>query len=166
MTVRARSPLRPARGARPGAAPPLDDATIDALQGALATEHAALWSYALIVAFLPPDQAAQARLDADAHRELRSRVAQTVTDVGRRPVSAQPAYATPQPVTDALSGAALAAVAEADTTAAWRSILERTTYQELRQVAVTTMTASTLRHARWRLLTGEVPAVPDFPGLA
>ena len=146
--------------------PPLDDAAIDALQGALATEHAALWCYALAVAFLPPDQAAQARADADAHRNLRSRVAQTLTDVGKRPVSAQPAYATPWAVVDAASAAALAAVAESDTMAAWRSILERTTYVELRQVAITTLTAATVRLARWRTVNGDAPAVPDFPGSA
>lgn len=144
---------------------PLDDAAIDALQGALATEHAALWSYSLAVAFLPADQAGQARLDADAHRELRSRVAQTLTDVGKRPVSAQPAYATPTPVADAASAAALAVVAETDTMAAWRSILEHTTYVELRQVAVTTLTAATVRCAHWRRVTGQSPAVPEFPGL-
>ena len=132
----------------------------------LAAEHAALWCYALAVAFLPPDEATQARADADAHRELRSRVAQTLTDVGKRPVSAQPAYATPWAVVDAASAAALAAVAESDTMAAWRSILERTTYVELRQVAITTLTAATVRLARWRTVNGDAPAVPDFPGSA
>lgn len=146
--------------------PPLDDAAADALQGALAAEHAALWCYALVVAFLPPDQAAAARADADAHRDLRSRVAQTLTDIGKRPVSALPAYAPPQPVTDAASAAALAVVAETDAMAAWRSVLEHTTYVELRQVAVTTLTAGTVRCAAWRRITGEQPAVPDFPGLA
>jgi hypothetical protein len=145
--------------------PPIDDAAADALQGALAAEHAALWCYSLVVAFLPADQAAQARADADAHRDLRSRVAQTLTDIGKRPVSALPAYAVPKPVTDAASAAALAAVAETDAMAAWRSVLEHTAYVELRQVAVTTLTAATVRCARWRRITGERPTVPDFPGL-
>lgn len=145
--------------------PPVDDAAADALQGALAAEHAALWCYSLIVAFLPADQAAQAREDADAHRDLRSRVAQTLTDVGTRPVSALPAYAVPTPVTDAASAAALAAVAETDTMAAWRSVLEHTTYVELRQVAVGTLATATTRCARWRRVIGATPAVPDFPGL-
>jgi len=146
-------------------APPLDDATIEALQAALATEHAALWSYALAVVFLPPDQAEHARSDADAHRELRSRVSQTIIDVGRRPVAAQPAYRPPHPVTDGPSAAALAVVAETDTMAAWRSVAERTSFTELRTVAVETLMAATLRCARWRTLTGDTPAVPQFPGL-
>jgi hypothetical protein len=145
--------------------PPIDDAAADALQGALVTEHAALWSYALAVAFLPPDQAKQARADADVHRELRSRVAQTLSDLGKRPVSAQPAYDTPAPVTDAASAAVLVAVAESDTMAAWRSVLERTTFTDLRAVAIATLTAATVRCARWRRITGEQPGVPDFPGL-
>ena len=46
----------------------------------------------------PPAQVATARTDATAHRELRGRVEATLTQLGQRPVSAQPAYATPQPV--------------------------------------------------------------------
>jgi len=157
-------PARPAP-APASAQPPIDDAAVDALQDVLATEHAALWSYALAVAFLPADQAEQARLDADAHRELRSRIAQTITNVGTRPVSAQPAYDPPQPVEDATSAAALLAVAETDTMAAWRSIMERTGYQELRTVALTTLTTATVRCARWRLISDESPTVPVFPGL-
>lgn len=153
-------PMQRAKGA-----PPIDDAAVDALQGALATEHAALWCYSLAVAFLPPDQARQARADADAHRELRSRVSQTISDVGKRAVSAQPAYEPPRPVTDAASAAALAVVAETDTMAAWRSVAEHTTYQELRTVALDTLTAATVRCARWREVTGDAPWVPQFPGL-
>lgn len=149
----------------PAAPPELDDASVDALQGALTTEHAALWSYALAVVFLSPEQAEQARADSDAHRELRSRVSQTLSDVGKRPVSAQPAYDPPQPVADTVSAAALLVVAETDTMAAWRSILEQSTNLELRTVAVATLTAATLRCARWRQVTGESPAVPQFPGL-
>ena len=54
-----------------GGAARLDDVAVGALQDVLGTEHAALWSYALAVAFLAPDQVAAARTDAAAHRELR-----------------------------------------------------------------------------------------------
>ena len=42
----------------------------EAVQRALAAEHAALWCYSLAVAFLA-DQAGRARTDPEAHRELR-----------------------------------------------------------------------------------------------
>ena len=102
----------------------LDEAAVGALQDVLATEHAALWSYALAVAFLAPPVAA-ARTDAAAHRELRGAARPPSPSSGKRPVSAQPAYATPQPVTDAASAAALLVTAETDAAAAWRSLLER-----------------------------------------
>ena len=142
----------------------LDESAIDALQDALAAEHAALWCYALTVAFLPPTQLAQARSDAEEHRVLRGAVEQTLTEVGARPVSAQPAYATPQPVVDGPSAAALALVAETDALAAWRSVLERTTDRGLRQAALDALTAATLRCARWRVVVGSPPAIPIFPG--
>jgi hypothetical protein len=147
-----------------GSGPPIDDPAAAALQDALAAEHAALWSYALAVAFLAGPQAAQARADAASHRGLRATLQQTLTGIGKRPVSAQPAYDTPQPVEDAPSAAALAAVAETDAMAAWRSVLERTAFRPLRQLALDTLIQSTLRCARWRAVVGATPAIPVFPG--
>lgn len=143
-----------------------DPAAIDALQDALASEHAALWCYALAVAFLAPPEAAQARTDLDAHRDLRGGVEETLVRLGARPLSAQPAYAPPQPVVDAPSAAALLVVAETDTLAAWRSVLERTSDRNLRRAALGSLTRGTVRCSRWRVVVGAPPAVPAFPGIA
>ncbi|WP_219416728.1 ferritin-like domain-containing protein [Pseudonocardia nigra] len=143
----------------------VDAVAAEALQDALAAEHAAIWCYTLALAFLPPDQIDQARQDAEAHRELRGAVETTLTDLGERPVSALPAYATPEPVEDAASAAALAVVAETDALAAWRSVMERTEDRALRQAALDAMTDGTLRCARWRVVVGTPPAIPVFPGL-
>ncbi len=148
----------------PAAVSKIDKAALDALQDALAREHAALWCYSLAVAFLPRAQLAQARTDAEAHRVLRGAVEKTLTQIGARPVSAQPAYATPQPVVDGRSAAALAVVAETDALAAWRSVLERTSDRVLREAALTALTDGTLRCSRWRLVVGTPPAIPTFPG--
>ena len=143
----------------------IDEGATDALQAALAAEHAALWSYGLAVAFLDPAERAQARDDAEAHRTLRAAVETTLSQIGARAVSAQPSYATPQPVDDAASAAALAVVAETDALGAWRSVLERTTDRPLRQAALDALTEGTLRCARWRVVVGSPPAIPVFPGL-
>ncbi len=142
----------------------IDEAATDALQDALAAEHAALWCYGLAVAFLEPAQADQARADAEDHRMLRGAVEATLAQIGARAVSAQPAYATPEPVLDAASAARLALVAETDALAAWRSVLERTTDRPLRQAALDALTDGTLRCARWRVVTNTPPAIPTFPG--
>lgn len=151
------------------AVPPGDVFTIDkasaaALQDALAVEHAALWCYSLAVAFLTDAQRDQARADAAAHRTLRGAVERMLTRGGIRAVSAQPAYATPRPVTDALSAAGMAVVAETDALAAWRSVLERTPDRGIRQAALSALTEGTLRCAGWRRIVGVPPAIPPFPG--
>ena len=142
----------------------IDPTAAAALQGALATEHAALWVYSLILAFLPAAQLPVARADDEAHRKLRGAVEQTLTQIGTRPVSAQPAYATPKPVTDGASAAALAVVAETDAMAAWRSVIERTTDRGLREAALNALTEGTLRCAKWRAVVNTPPAIPTFPG--
>jgi len=144
--------------------PRIDDTAIAALQNTLAAEHAAVWCYALAVAFLNGSDAERAREDEDAHRELRNQIVRTLSQLGTPPVSAQPAYDTPEPVTDAASAAALAVVAETDALVAWRSVLERTEDRALRQAALDALTAGTLRCARWRLAVGTPPAIPPFPG--
>ena len=142
----------------------IDETAIAALQDVLGTEHAALWAYSLAVVFLPPDQAAASRTDAAAHRELRGAVEVTLTQAGQRPVSAQPAYATPKPVVDAASAAGLLATAETDAAAAWRSLLERGSDRNLRRAGLDALTDTATRCARWRAVVGAVPAVPVFPG--
>jgi ferritin-like protein len=144
--------------------PRIDETGVAALQNALAAEHAAIWSYALAVAFLTGADATRAREDEDAHRELRNQVEETLTQLGAPAVSSQPAYATPRPVTDTPSAAQLAVVAETDALAAWRSLLERTRDRDLRQAALDTLSAGTLRCARWRVAIGQQPAIPVFPG--
>ncbi|HEV7470388.1 MAG: hypothetical protein JWP64_6075 [Pseudonocardia sp.] len=144
---------------------PISDEAITALQGALSAEHAALWSYTLVLAFVPSDQAAQARDDIEAHRTLRSQIEQTLTELGARPVSAQPAYTSPQPVTDALSAGRLAVAAEDDAMAAWRSVLEHTEEPQLRAAGLKSLVEGTTRSARWRIATGTTPVIPPFPGV-
>jgi Domain of unknown function (DUF4439) len=142
----------------------IDGQATEALQTALGSEHAAVWCYSLAVAFLVDPQLSQARRDADVHRELRGRIEQTLTQIGQRPVSAQPAYATPKPVTDAASASALAVVAETDCLTAWRAVMEQTTDQSLRQAGLRALTDATLRCAGWRAVVGNTPTIPPFPG--
>jgi hypothetical protein len=142
----------------------IDGQATRALQATLGAEHAALWCYSLAVAFLVEPQQSQARRDAEVHRELRGRIEQTLTQIGQRPVSAQPAYATPQPVTDPASAARLAVVAETDCQRSWRALLEQTTDQGLREAGLKALTDATGRCARWRTVVGATPVVPVFPG--
>lgn len=142
----------------------VDETAQAALQDALAAEHAALWCYSFAVAFLSSQERAMARSDEDAHRTLRGQIEQTLTEIGARAVSAQPAYATPEPVDDGPSAAGLLVVAETDALAAWRSVLERTSDRGLREAALGALSDGTLRCARWRGVVGSTPTIPVFPG--
>lgn len=160
------STTRPSRSPapRPPGRPVIDETAAAAIQQALGAEHAAVWCYTLAIAFLDPQLRGPARTDADAHRDLRTLIARTLSDLGSQPVSAQPAYATPEPVTDAASAARLLVVAETDTLAAWRSVMERTTDRRLRKAALDALISATVRCARWRGVVGADPAVPELPG--
>lgn len=142
----------------------IDPVAADSLQNALAAEHAALWCYALTVAFLAPEQRTRARADADAHRELRGAIETTLNQIGVRPISALPAYAVPNPVVDGATAAALAVTAETDALAAWRGVMEHTIDKGLRKAALDALTDGTLRLAKWRVDVGTPPAIPAFPG--
>ncbi len=140
------------------------DETVLALQDALVTEHAAIWAFTLVSAFLPAELDRPAADAANAHRARRDTVTRLLTDAGVPPAPAQPAYQAPAPVTDQASAVALAVVAEDDTMAAWRSVLQRTEQPDVRRLALTYLTESAVRSAPWRIAAGLSPAVPDFPG--
>ena len=146
--------------------PTLPQVTVEALQRALASEHAALWAYKMALAFVPAEWAERARADIVAHTTLRGQINETLSQVGERPVSAQPAYEPPQPVVDAVSAGALLVSAETDVIAAWRSVTERSAQAALREAGLKAMTECTGRLAFWRDATERSPAVPVFPGRA
>jgi hypothetical protein len=144
-----------------------DDGLQDAVLAALGTEHAAIWVYGLVSAFLPASTAAGVTAASLAHRERRDAV---VALLGRNGVAAPPAaaaYRPPSPVTDGASAAALAAVAEDDVAAAWRAVAERTdapTDGELRRISLEAVTAAATVSVTWRGLAGRTPLVAPFPG--
>jgi len=151
----------------PTPAPSLDDDLQGAVLAALGTEHAAIWVYGLVSAFLPAANAADVTAASLAHRERRDAV---VALLGRAGVGAPPAaaaYRPPTPVTDGASAAGLAIVAEDDVAAAWRAVAERTSAAEdgeLRRLALEAVVAAATTSVAWRRLAGRTPLVPAFPG--
>jgi hypothetical protein len=144
---------------------PLDDAdTRSAVQAALGAEHAAVWSSGLATAYLPPEEQAALADAALAHRERRDALVALCEAAGVTPAPAAAAYATPRPVTDAASAAALLALAEDDTAVGWRAVLERTDDADLRRTGVAGVVSAATVGVRWRGLAGAQPLVPSFPG--
>ena len=143
---------------------PQDAAAASATQDALGAEHAALWVYRLVSAFLPDDFDAAVQEGTNAHRARRDATELLLGNAGQDPRSAEPAYVTPQPVTDQASAIAVLVVAEADATVAWRAVLERTDDKDLRASALAGLTDAAVRATRWRRAGGQSPATPPLPG--
>ncbi|MBP2323892.1 hypothetical protein JOF56_004277 [Kibdelosporangium banguiense] len=142
----------------------IPSASVDAVQKALGAEHAAIWTYSLVSAFLPASFNAALSDGVTSHRARRDATERALTAAGATPKSAEAAYVPPQPVTDQASSLAVLALAEADATVAWRSVLENTDDADLRKSALEYLTASAVRATRWRKAAGANPATPALPG--
>lgn len=138
--------------------------TVAATQRALGAEHAAVWVYGLVSAFLPPSFDAALREGATAHRARRDATERRLDGVGVAPEPAEPAYVPPEPVADQGSALRLLVTAEQDAAVAWRAVLERCDDGGLRGAALEALTGSAVRATRWRRAAGVSPAVAALPG--
>ena len=156
-------------------APTPPRATVAALQDALATEHAAVWAYGVVSAFVAPELTDQVDEAATAHRARRDATERMLSDAGVEPVPAAPAYRTPSPVTDLAEALMLAITAEDDTAAAWRSVIERSVIEHsgvierhaqprLRTTALDALVGAAVRASRWRVAAGVPVHTVPFPG--
>lgn len=142
-----------------------DQFPVDAVQPALAAEHAAVWAYGLAGAFLSDAMAEQLAEAAAAHRARRDATERALLDAGAQPVPPEPGYLTPEPVTDAGSALRLAITVETDAARAWRSVIERSPAEPgLRSAALQALTGAAVRATRWRVVAGDQPATVAFPG--
>lgn len=137
---------------------------LEALQDALAGEHAVIWGYGVVGAEVIERQRPDVQAAEQAHRDRRDDTADLLRSVDAVPTEAQASYELPFPVTDPASGLRLAVHLEEGAAAAWRFILGQTDDAELRRTAVTALTDSAVQATRWRLAAGIAPATVAFPG--
>jgi hypothetical protein len=138
--------------------------TVDAVQAALASEHAAIWAYGLAGAFLPAASDPALAKGSEAHTARRDTTVTLVKKAGATPRSAEPGYSTPQPLTNQSSAFVLLVAAETDVVSAWRSVLEHTSDPEIRKTALDALTDGALRAMSWRQAAGQTPSTPPLPG--
>jgi hypothetical protein len=143
---------------------PVAAGSVDSLQQALAAEHAAVWVYTLVTAFVPSNVVNSAAEGATEHRDRRDACILMLTAAGAKPAAAEPAYLTPAPVTDAASAKNAVAAAEADAMSAWRGVLERAGEGDLRALALRGMLLSARRGSRWRISGDISPVAVALPG--
>ncbi|PZH02584.1 DUF4439 domain-containing protein [Streptomyces sp. NTH33] len=132
---------------------------LEALQAALAAEHAAVYGYGVVGGRVREDRRTEARAAYDAHRARRDTLVRAVRDLGGRPVAAAAAYALPFPVPDSAAAVRFAAELE-ERVAGVYSDLVRASTGERRREAAGALREAAVRAVRWR---GESVA---FPGLA
>lgn len=138
--------------------------TVAAIQAALGAEHAALWVYGLVSAFLPASYDKGIAEGMSVHRDRRDATVRQLSAAGLTPEPAKAAYVPPEPVDDEKAAIALVATAETDATVAWRAVLDRCDDPEVRASALEALTESSIRATRWRRAAGVDPALPSFPG--
>ena len=82
---------------------------LDALQAAVAGEHAAVWASGRAAGELGGRRRADALAELDAHRAARDELRAVIVALGAEPVEAAPAYVEPFPVDSPRAGRALMA---------------------------------------------------------
>lgn len=136
----------------------------DALQGALAAEHAVVWGYGVVGAEVADDLLALVRAAHEAHRTRREQTAELLRGREVPPVAAAASYELPFPVADPAAALALATELEDGCAAAWRYLLGQTEDAGLRKTALAALTACALQSVRWRRAGGVEPSTVAFPG--
>ena len=134
-------------------------ASVAALQGALAAEHAAVYGYGVVGAMLTGARQASAHADWTAHQVARDTLVTMLTRLGATPVAASPAYKLPFRVTSAKSAAKLAATLEEGVTRAYLGLVAVST-PALRTFAAQAMQTSPNRALAWSGTTTAFPGMP------
>lgn len=135
-------------------------AELQALQAALAAEHAAVYGYGVAGAMLSGTEQAAALTDWKAHQEARDTLQAMIGRLGATPVAASAAYSLPFTVHDARSARLLAAALEDGVTKAYLGLVA-VTNQTLRTFGALAMLPPARRAASWRGSTVAFPGMPS-----
>jgi hypothetical protein len=135
-------------------------ASVAALQGALAAEHAAVYGYGVAGAMLTGSAQADARADWTAHQVARDTLEAALAKLGATPVAASPAYTLPFAVAGTASAGRLAAALEEGVTRAYLGLVA-VSDPALRAFAAKAMQAAANRALAW---SGSTVAFPGMPG--
>jgi hypothetical protein len=133
---------------------------VQALQAALAAEHAAVYGYGVAGAMLTGADQAAALADWRAHQEARDTLETMIAKLGATPVAASAAYALPFAVRGAGSARRLAATLEDRVTQAYLGVVA-VTDETLRTFGALAMLPPANRAVAWRGSTTAFPGMGD-----
>lgn len=137
---------------------------LDALQAALAGEHAAVYAYGVVGGRLQgrPDERA-ARSGYEVHRQRRATITRMVADIGAAPTPAAVAYDLGGPVVTATAARALAATVETRAAATYADVVAAGT-GGLRQAAAAWLADAAVRATTWSAPPATFPGMPERSG--
>ncbi|MFF9866746.1 ferritin-like domain-containing protein [Streptomyces sp. NPDC013953] len=136
---------------------------LDAVQAALAAEHAAVYGYGVVGARVGEDRRTEATAAYAAHRARRDALVRTVRDLDAKPAAAAAGYALPFAVPDAAAAVRLAAELE-DRIAGVYADLVRAAEGPLRREAAGALREAAVRAVRWRGSGVAFPGLAERPG--
>ncbi|NEE00026.1 ferritin-like domain-containing protein [Phytoactinopolyspora halotolerans] len=145
----------------PDGEPDPADTVLAAVQAALAGEHACVYGYGVVGAFLDGDEQAAAQRALETHEAQRDALYDQVVALEASPEAALPSYALPFQVDDASSARELAAVLEERLAAVYVDLVATASAEELRSLAADSVIAAARARLRW---TDDIPAFPGLDG--
>jgi hypothetical protein len=133
----------------------------DALQAALAGEHAAVYAYGVVGARLQGrSDERQARSGYDTHRQRRSSITRMLTDAGATPTPAAAAYDLGGTVSTAPAARALAAEVESRAAATYADVVAAAGGSQ-RQAAALWLADAAVRATGWSAQPATFPGMPE-----
>lgn len=131
-----------------------------ALQAALAAEHAAVYGYGIVGAYLSGQREERARKAWNAHRASRDRIRDMLRGAGATPTPAAPGYGLPHRVTGTESALRLAIHLEDRAAGAYLELVAAGDGRHRRFAAAATQECA-VRAARWRGSSAPLPGLPE-----
>ena len=130
-----------------------------ALQAALAAEHAAVYGYGVVGAYLSGAALTAATSDWVAHEVARDSLEAMLRSAGQQPVAAAVAYRLPHRVHSSAGAMSLAVTLEDRVATAYLGVVAVTS-PKIREVGARELLATATRAASWRGRTVAFPGVP------
>lgn len=134
--------------------------TLEALQAALAAEHAAVYGYGVVGAMLGGADQTRALGDWKLHQEARDTLQAMIVRLGATPVAASAAYTLPFAVRDAGAARRLAVALEDGVTQGYLGLVA-VTDPTVRTFGALAMQPPAKRAAAWRGSTVAFPGMPS-----
>ncbi|MGK2880804.1 MAG: ferritin-like domain-containing protein [Mycobacterium sp.] len=135
-----------------------------AFYDAVGVEYGVIYGYGHVSAHSLPELNELVSTSMAEHRERREAAITMMQFSGVTPPMPAAGYALPIAVENPDDAARLAVSMEEDAAVAWRAMLEQADDPEERTFAVTALTETAVRAARWNRVLGVFPVTVAFPG--